>query len=274
MLKAIFDFYIMSSFHVALAAFSLSYITLLKFGLPFDEDILFFIFFASVTGYNFVKFFGLAKFHHRSLTTRLRVIRVFSFFSFLCMAYFFVGLKIEPIMVIAIFALITFLYAVPILPKRLFMDESQRLRSISGLKIYLIALVWSGVTVILPLVNADNFYGEGVLLLIIQIFLFVLAVMLPFEIRDLNYDSLKLATIPQKIGITRTKILGLILLIAVFILEMLNPISDFKSIVVTGIIAAVCAILIIFSRKNQNAYYTSFFVEGLPTLWLVLILVF
>ena len=45
----------------------MGWITLLKFEQIFDEWILFFIFFATITGYNFVKYFGIAKFHHRKL---------------------------------------------------------------------------------------------------------------------------------------------------------------------------------------------------------------
>jgi hypothetical protein len=49
-LRQLFDFYINSSIHVALAVVSLSWLTLLEFEIPFDECILLFIFFASVTG--------------------------------------------------------------------------------------------------------------------------------------------------------------------------------------------------------------------------------
>ena len=34
-----------------------------------------------------------------------------------------------------------------------------------------------------------------------QRFLFVVVAILPFEIRDIQYDSLKLSTIPQQIGV-------------------------------------------------------------------------
>ena len=273
-LRTFFDFYISSSIHVALSVLSLSSVTLFRFDLPFDENVLCFIFFASVTGYNFVKFFGLAKFHHRSLTTWLKVIQVFSAICFFLMAYYALQLKIEAIMLILILALITFLYAVPILPRRFFMDEAQQLRSISGLKVYLIAFVWAGVTVVLPLANANYLFEGTIIIVIIQRFLFVLALMLPFEIRDLNYDSLKLATIPQRIGVKRTKFMGFLLLMAMFFLELVSPVSDVNSIITTGLIAGTSAVLIYFSKIYQNQYYSSFLVEAIPILWLVLVLVF
>ena len=42
--------------------------------------------------------------------------------------------------------------------------------------------------------------------------------MLPFEIRDMQYDSLKLSTIPQRIGVMKTKIIGVFMLLF-FLLE-------------------------------------------------------
>ncbi len=38
--------------------------------------------------------------------------------------------------------------------------------------------------------------------------LLVLAFLIPFEIRDLAYDKPELKTIPQRIGVTQTKIFG------------------------------------------------------------------
>ncbi|MGE5944993.1 MAG: hypothetical protein ACM31G_11705, partial [Flavobacteriales bacterium] len=151
--KQLFNFYINASIHVALSVLSLTWITLIEFIIPYDRDVLCFVFFSSITGYNFVKYFGIAKFHHRSLATWLKAIQVFSFFSFLMLCYFTLKLNTVSLLYILGFGLVTFFYAIPFLPKRFFIDNQYNLRSISGLKVYLIALVWSGVTVFLPLIN-------------------------------------------------------------------------------------------------------------------------
>jgi len=272
--KSFLDFYIASSIHVALSVFALSWLTLLEFDLPYDGDVLCFIFFASITGYNFVKFFGLAKFHHRSLASWLKVIQVFSLFCFLMMGYYVLQLELNTILVISIFALITFLYAMPLLPKRLFVDQSKQLRSISGLKVYIIALVWAGVTVGLPLLNANYHFDQAIILMGVQRFLFVLALMLPFEIRDLKYDSLKLATIPQQIGLIRTKQLGILLLVGFVVLECIQYFADVKSLLILISIAVITAAFIVFSKVEQSVYYSGFFVESIPIVWVLLTLVF
>ena len=271
--KRFFDFYINSSIHVALAVFSLSYLTLLEFDLAFDHNILYFIFYASITAYNFVKYFGLAKFHHRRLTNRLKIIQIFSFLCFILCGYYALKLNTLTLYGIMILGIITFLYAVPFLPNHLFLDKQHNLRSISGLKIYLIALVWVGVSVFLPLMNANYDIDINVLITSMQRFVFVIVLMFPFEIRDLQYDSIKLSTIPQKIGIKLTKIMGVFLLAMFYFLEFLKDNLYAESLQYLSIVTFITLAALLFSKKNQRAYYSSFWVEGIPIVWLLLILI-
>ncbi len=273
-LKHIFDFYINASIHVALAVFSLSWITLLEFDIPYDENVLYFIFFATITGYNFIKFFGLAKFHHRSLASWLKVIQVFSAFCFILFCYFAWQLEQKTLLYIAGFGVVTFLYAIPFLPKKIFLDKQQNLREISGLKIYVIALVWVGVTVFLPLINNDFHISIDVIITAIQRFLLVLVLMIPFEIRDLQYDSVKLATIPQRIGVKKTKIIGMLLLMGFFFLEFFKDEISSERIVILLVITFIMLLFLKFSKEHQNKYYSAFWVENLPIWWLVLLLLF
>jgi len=271
-LKLIFDFYINASIHVALAVFALSWITLIEFNIPYDKNVLCFIFFATITGYNFIKFFGLAKFHHRSLADWLKVIQVFSLISFLLLSYFAFLLEQKTVLYIAGFGAITFLYAIPFLPKKIFLDNEQNLRSISGLKIYVIALVWVGVTVFLPLINNDFNITTDVIITAIQRFFLVLVLMLPFEIRDLQYDSLKLATIPQRIGLKKTKTIGVLLLLVFFFLEFFKDEISSERIVILLVITFIIFLFLKFSRQNQHKYYSAFWVESLPIWWLLFLL--
>ncbi|MDG5492518.1 hypothetical protein [Psychroserpens sp. SPM9] len=273
-LKNIVDFYINSSIHVALAVFALSWVTLLEFDLKYDESILFFIFFSTITGYNFVKYFGLAKFHHRSLAIWLKAIQVFSFICFLALCYYAFKLETKTMIYIGAFSLITFLYAIPMVPKTIFIDKKKNLRSISGLKVYVIAFVWSGVTVFLPLLNGDYTISNDVILSAIQRFIFVIVLMLPFEVRDLSYDSIRLSTIPQKIGVLRTKILGVVLLVMFLCLDLFKEETTGVFFWVQMVIIVITLVLLLFSREHQTKYYSAFWVESIPILWMALLLVF
>ena len=273
-LKQLLNFYINSSIHVALAVYSLTWMTLLEFKVEYDETILYFIFYASITGYNFVKYFGVAKFHHRSLTNWLKAIQIFSFFCFLLMCYYAFQLSTKTLLYILGFGIVTFLYAIPFLPKRLFLDNQHNLRSIGGLKIYLIALVWTGVTVFLPLINSNYSIDSDVIITSIQRYVFVIVLMLPFEIRDLRYDSLKLSTVPQKIGVKQTKIIGSLLLVVFFFLELFKDETEINQIFVLLIVSIFTLLFLYFSKIEQGKYYSAFWVEGLPILWLLLLLLF
>lgn len=274
LLKQIFNFYIDSSIHVALAVFALSWVTLLEFGIPYDRAVLYFIFFASITGYNFVKYFGLARFHHRSLTNWLKLIQVFSLMCFIGMCYFALKLELISLVVLLGFGVVTFLYAIPFLPNKILYDKHKNLRNVSGLKVYIIALVWAGVTVVLPLLNNHVPLDTNVVVTGFQRFVFVTVLMFPFEIRDLNYDSLKLATIPQQIGIKNTKMVGVLLLMLFFLLEFLKPQLNVEHTVSMLITMFVTLMFLIFANRNQGRYYSSFWVEGIPLVWLLLLLVF
>jgi len=272
--KHIYDFYINASIHVALAVYALSLITLKQLNIPYDKYLLYFIFFASITGYNFVKYFGLAKFHHRSLTNRLKIIQIFSLGCFILMCIYCFKLGRNTLPIIFLMGLITFFYAAPLLPKKLFLDRKYNLRTIAGLKVYVIAFVWTIVTVILPVVNNGYSVDFDVMIISFQRYLYIVVLILPFDIRDLGYDSLKLATIPQKIGIGNTKLLGILLLIAFFLLEFFKDFLDLGQILATIIITIVTGLFIVFSGEDRRRSCSAFWVEGLPILWIGLMLLF
>ena len=272
-LKRIFNFYLNSSIHVALAASALTLVTLIELDLKLDKYLLYFVFFSTITGYNFVKYFGVAKFHHRSLAGWLKVIQVFSFMAFLAMCFLMFYLELNTLILIGILGVVTFFYAIPVmLPKRYLFDDHKNLRQIGGLKVYVIALVWAFTSVYLPVVNEAVSIDADVYILGLQRFCYVLVLMLPFEIRDLNYDSLKLATIPQKIGIKKTKIIGVLLLLLFVLLDYFKDVLKQETLLSTVIIALITFVLLMFSNKNQSKYYSAFWVESLPIIWLVILL--
>ncbi|MFY0713859.1 hypothetical protein J1D01_09300 [Seonamhaeicola sp. NFXS20] len=272
LLKQFLNFYINSSIHVSLAVCSLTWVTLIEYEIPFDENLLFFMFFSSVTGYNFVKYYGIAKFHHRGLASWLKAIQVFSFFCFIFMLFYALKLNTKTLLYILGFGLVTFFYAIPFLPKHFFVDKKQNLRSIGGLKIYLIALVWSGVTVLTPFINNDMNLSVDVFITGFQRYLYIIVLMFPFEIRDLKFDNLKLSTIPQKIGINKTKIIGSLILVSIFFLEFFKDEMSLKLLLVMVLINLCTLIALWFAKINQGKYYSSFWVEGIPVLWLILLL--
>lgn len=272
-LKRLFDFYINASIHVALAVCALTIITSINFKLSVDRNLLLVIFFATISSYNFVRYFGLARFHHRRLASWLKHIQLFSFLCFLALVYFLFQIKEQTVLYLFVLGAITFFYAVPFLPKKIFVDGKKNLRAISGLKIHVIAFVWAGVTVVIPLLNEGQQLDNDPWVTTIQRFIYVIAVTLPFEIRDMQYDSLKLGTIPQRIGIRRTKIIGVIFILIFYLIEFLKDDIDYQNLFVLPIVAVLMLGFLLFSKTSQSQYYSSFWIEGIPIIWLGLLLI-
>ena len=99
--------------------------------------------------------------------------------------------------------MLTLLYAIPFLS-----GFHKNLREVSYLKIVVVALVWSGFTVLIPVLDAGIEFSIQLVLVAIQRFLIVVVLILPFDIRDVKYDAISLQTIPKKIGVEKTKKLG------------------------------------------------------------------
>ena len=267
-LKNALELYINSSIHVSLAVAAFTVLSLFEYELPMDHDLLFFILFASITGYNFVKYAGIAKLHHLSLAKNLRIIQVFSLFSFLALIWFIFQLRIEVIIASGILGLLTLFYAIPIF------GRDKNLRSLPGLKIFIIAVVWAGCTVLLPLINSGKFLDLELLVDFIQRVMLVIVLTLPFEIRDLKYDNEKLETIPQRLGVFKAKIFGMVLIILIFASELAQSSFNLAEFLSSVVILSLSGFFLWKARIDQGPYYASFWVEAVPIGYLGVYLLF
>lgn len=267
-LKIAFNFYINSSIHVALAVYCLVLITEKYYNIPYNKPLNYFIFFGSVFGYNFVKYINFIGLGNQKLTKNLQIIQAFSLSCFLLMLYFASKISIRILFWALPFSLLTLLYAIPFLGKL-----PKNLRNIPSIKIVIIALVWAGVTVLLPVFNADIAINSKVVLTFLQRFLFVIVLTLPFDIRDFRFDKRQLQTIPQLIGVKRTKKFGFILLLITLVIEFfITPNTNFKTVFL--LVFVLLLVLLQRASIKQKKYYASFWVEAIPIFWAVLLLMF
>src|SRR5690606_33114653 len=169
--------------------------------------------------YNFMKYESWYRFK-RPISTNLKIITALSAVAFVAAGVFFLMLKRQTQITGIIFFGLTALYTVPIFPKR------PNLRNLSGIKVYIVALCWAGVTTLMPIVEVGNEIVTDVILKFCQRFLLVLILILIFEIIDLSEDDPMLRTIPQIIGVRMTKLLNLILLLPFYFLEFFKSTVD------------------------------------------------
>jgi len=150
--------------------------------------------------------------------------------------------------------IVSLLYTIPLFTKK------RRLRDFAYIKIILIAIVWSYVTESVPLLNSDKF-STPIVLLFIERCLFFIAITIPFDIRDLEIDSINnVATIPSKIGTAQSIILAYILISICMISEIsmaVIGVLSWQDAIVLIMTYGLTGLLIHFIGDKENDYYYS-----------------
>ena len=159
-------------------------------------------------------------------------------------------LNIYSIFLLSVQALFSILYAIPL--------KNKKLRDIPYLKIYLISFVWASSIVFLPILNANEKIQTINILHFVAFFLYVMAITIPFDIRDYLRDDLKLKTIPQLIGVEKSIKLSKICLIILLIVTFFTlP----KTVLFIFIIETIILNLLLKKRLLTQPYICSIYIE-------------
>lgn len=266
--KKIFDFYINSSIHVGLSCFALVLMTHYMFHIPAGGVVANFVFFGTIVGYNFVKYGTLARVKKIKMRKELKVISLFSFCCILFVGYYFFQLQRITQIVAVVFLSITLLYTLPFFPNR------KNARNWAGVKIYIVALCWVGATLVLPIVESGILISFDFYIKCTQRFILIFVLVLIFEIIDIAKDDPHLKTVPQQIGVKRTKILGILLLLPFYSLEFFKSIVDKNQLIINLILVLMIGLFLLFANEKRKKYYTSFWAESIPIVWWLLLLLF
>ena len=262
-IKKLFDFYIKSSFHLGVCVVSLYIISIYKLQIDLNYYILTCLFSSTIVVYNFIKYSSTLPYYFFVQNAPIKKIQIVSFFFGFFLLYSLFFLSVEALFFGFFLFLICVLYVFPI------NHSISNFRNRSKIKIFLVAICWSGSTVIFPFIESNNInYGDS-MLLFVQFFLFVIVCTVPFEIRDLKYDSNDLKTIPQIYGTNNSKYISYVL---IFIFFSISFISNGTSIDLISdlLISFVLVFIIYLTKENQGKYFSSFWVESLPIYWLII----
>ena len=203
----------------------------------------------------------LEKYRYHIINRYRHHILLYAFVGGLVATWYFFSLTLTNQLLIVIPAILSLGYVLP------FFGQQRRLRDFDYLKIFLIAIVWSFITVILPIVERHSWNIQLTDVLIMgERMLFIFAITLPFDIRDLKVDEfIKVKTIPAMIGLAKTKYLaGLVLLVAFLIAVILWYLQVY-------VIATLCAlgisyvstyIFIYFCDQTDHDYYFTALMDG------------
>jgi 4-hydroxybenzoate polyprenyltransferase len=212
-----------SSVFISLCAFGLTVETYLLSGLAVSLPMAGFVFLATLFTYNISSLqrtwhgWNAAQDHQSWGIRHQQELAILALLSLTGAAalFFIYELQIN-LWFVLVLALVSVGYTVPLLYKRI-----KPFRSVPLLKVFLIALVWSAVTVLFPLIDAGMAMDAATLVLWLRRFLFILALALLFDIRDYTYDrSTRTLTFPGLIGEGYTRLLSLVLLLLYLLLVM------------------------------------------------------
>lgn len=264
--KLLFDFYLNSSIHVGLSCYALVRMSQHMFNISYENSMANFAFFGTIVGYNFVKYDALARMQKVQMRNELKAIALLSFFALLLVGYYFFHLQPFTQIVAISFLIITLLYTLPFFPNK------RNARNWAGVKIYIVSLCWVGVTLGLPILNSGAPITSDFYLKCIQRFILIFVLILIFEINDLANDDPHLQTVPQQIGMQRTKFLGLLLLFPFYFLEFLKSDLDKNQLLINLILVIIISVFLLFATEKRSQYYTSFWVESIPIIWWLMII--
>lgn len=272
--KKIVDFYIFSNIHVALAGFSLTKITLINFGIA-DNLTPLFVAFSILISYNFIRFYEIKNNRLNWLkdwffmnVKKILLLLILSILG-LTTILFFVDFNLNSLLILFPFAFMTFFYAIPLF-KIGKLEVS--FRNFPMIKIFSIAIAWAGISVFFPLYEANYQFTSAVYVEFFQRILFLLAITIPFDIRDVNTDATSLKTLPQQLGISSSKVLGILFLFGFVLLEIFKENFTYVSFLIVLIISIISGLFLWFSSPKRSRYYTSFWVESIPIIWLGLLI--
>jgi len=269
LIKRIVDFYIYSNIHVALAGLCITKITLIKFGIT-ESYAPYFVALSIIVSYNFIRYCEIKARHLNQFKSwffdNKKKLFVLTFVSGLLLVYitFFTDFNRNATLLLLPFSLVTFFYVIPLFKIG---NIEVSFRNFPSLKIFSIAIVWAGVSVFFPLYEAGYVIDSDVYLEFVQRVLFLIVITLPFDIRDVTTDLKLLETMPQVLGISATKRIGLVFLVEFVLLELFKQNYSIESLLILTVIAIISGLFLWFSSPQRNSYYTSFWVESIPICW-------
>jgi hypothetical protein len=273
LLKKLFHFYVFSNLHVAIAGFSLTRITEISYGVT-NYCASLFVGFSIILSYNFIRFFEIKTdrfvWFYNWFNANFIKIKLLVAFSIIGLLYIVLKgyVNLKSLYFIFPFGIMTFFYVIPLFKIG---KIEVSFRNLPFIKIFSISIAWAGISSLFPIVNAGIELGiTDFFEFIIRLF-FVLAITIPFDIRDVNNDNDELKTIPQIFGIKGAKIIGLLSIIFIVIITYLLK----RNISIDTIIVSILTVLfLVFSTPKRSIFYSSFWVESIPIVWLLLIVYF
>ena len=247
------NFVLSSKLFISLSVCSLALATQYTLGL-YDFKILLLLFFGTFLSYNFQRFIFCytVKKDLKSFWI-LKNKYVFQFLLLISVIIFSnLFLKLSGITQLMVLMISTISLSYPILRKTPY------------LKIFLIAFSWSFSTVALIYYESNLVLNSNVVLSIISRMFFIIAITIPFDIRDVEYDKKKTYTIPMLVGDKMAKKIAVFFLLLFLIIDSYLYLNNLNfGFFISTILCFLYSFYIVCkdNQKKDGLYY-SFWLES------------
>lgn len=282
-LQSAFDFLLFSNIFMALCAVAQGLLTFYLIGSLPVYPVAGLLFMGTLAIYNFSILIAKPAQPKNSPYKRIRwffghyrLMVTLTIVSILGLVPLFFLVSIASRLLLIFLAILSFAYGLPLFTMG---ERKFGLRNIPGLKLFLITLVWTMSCVLLPILEAQTAHLAAIsmrdtTLLIAKRFLFIAALAIPFDIRDLFEDrQFGLKTIAVAWGEKNAYLFCQFLLAGYIVLLFLFRNNGFNtdfwalsaSVVLTG--------WLIFKAKwEKDEYYYFFYLDGILILQYVLVI--
>ena len=124
----------------------------------------------------------------------------------------------------------------------------------------MIASSWGIACGVIHLILIESYELNTAILNFGWVFCYILAITIPFDIRDLGIDEERKKTIPQWVGIKNSKIIALLfLLFSILIFGFLSSPLQLMAYIISSFFSGY---LIYNSNKNRSDIYFTFLIDG------------
>ena len=202
------------------------------------------------------------------ISTFKRHIIFYAAVSLLLGGWFFLQLQFDIQLHFIFVGFISLGYVLPIL------GRGKRFRDVHYIKIFMIAITWAWVTVVLPALDSGYLWDTDLFLLVIERAFFIFGITLPFDIRDFHIDAhTGVKTIPSYVGVLKTKQLALIFLLLAIIPSFftIGNVHSVGSFLGFCIAILLTSIMVWKADRFQHDYYFTGLVDGSMVLQFLLV---
>ena len=189
-----------------------------------------------------------------------RHIRIYAAISLIGLLYFALHMPFHILLYLIPPTLLVGAYITPLY-------RGMRFRDMPFVKVFLVGFVWSWVCVFIPFqLHGFDAFSWSMSIMAFEKFLFITAITIPFDVRDLAVDGLyNIKTIPSSLGVKKSILISnTMLMLAALMVVLAWSMQFLDSQVALGLLAmyALTVVCVSLAHEKRHDYYFSIILDG------------